>query len=97
MYKTFNNVFFIPLGTRSELFKQYEGLCKRIIFLNNAKEDLSIKKNILEKERARCSNRSKFHNGGKIYFLSIYTTNTHFLRFLEFKIINACASIPFEI
>lgn len=44
-------------GTRNELFTQYEGLCKRIVYLSNAKEDLAIKKTVLEKERIRCQNR----------------------------------------
>uniref|UniRef100_A0A7M5XEW6 Peptidase M12B domain-containing protein n=2 Tax=Clytia hemisphaerica TaxID=252671 RepID=A0A7M5XEW6_9CNID len=45
-------------GTRSELFDKYEGLCKRIVYISSSKEDLSIKKTILEKERIRCDNRS---------------------------------------
>ena len=47
-------------GTRSDLFTHYEGLAKRYIILNNVKEDLTIKKNILEKENVRCGNRCKF-------------------------------------
>ena len=56
------HILLLLIGTRNELFTQYEGLCKRIIYLNNAKEDLTIKKEILERERARCENRSKFHS-----------------------------------
>ncbi|XP_066919223.1 SCO-spondin-like [Clytia hemisphaerica] len=46
-------------GRRDELFDHYEGICKRKIIVRQVYEDLKIKKNILEKEKMRCANRSK--------------------------------------
>ena len=50
-----------PVGgdTKRVLFEHYEGLCKRMVFMKNAYEDLKIKKKILAQEILRCNQRSK--------------------------------------
>ena len=49
-------------GRRGALFDHYEALCKRKVIVRQVHEDLKIKKNILEKERNRCADRSKCCN-----------------------------------
>ena len=44
---------------RSDIFDHYMALCERKVILTNVKNDLSIKKTILEKENQRCRDRSK--------------------------------------
>jgi len=46
-------------GIRAELFDKYEELCKRYIIMKNVLSDLDIKKNVLQQEKDRCSNRCK--------------------------------------
>ena len=48
------------IENRNEMFVHYESLCKRTIIMRNALTDLKIKVDILEKEKQRCQNRSKF-------------------------------------
>uniref|UniRef100_A0A7M5WZ68 Uncharacterized protein n=2 Tax=Clytia hemisphaerica TaxID=252671 RepID=A0A7M5WZ68_9CNID len=45
-------------GRRGELYDHYEALCKRKVIVRQVHEDLKIKKNILEKEKKRCADRS---------------------------------------
>ena len=47
-------------GRRGDLYDHYEALCKRKVIVRQVYEDLKIKKNILEKEKKRCADRSKF-------------------------------------
>ena len=47
---------------RNEMFDHYEGLCKRIVIMNNVLTDLKIKVDILEKEKQRCQDRSKWES-----------------------------------
>jgi len=57
---------------RNELFDYYEALCERAVVMGNVRQDLAIKKTILEKEKERCIQRSKFTLlKGKI-FLKIF-------------------------
>uniref|UniRef100_A0A7M5X729 Cadherin domain-containing protein n=2 Tax=Clytia hemisphaerica TaxID=252671 RepID=A0A7M5X729_9CNID len=45
-------------GVRSDIFDHYMSLCERKVILTNVKNDLVIKKTILEKENQRCRSRS---------------------------------------
>ena len=48
-------------GVRSQLFDHYEALDKRNVILKNVLSDLKIKMYVLEKEKQRCQDRSKYN------------------------------------
>lgn len=64
------------------IYDHYEGLCRRMIIIDNVCNDLEIKKNIFEKELKRCKERSKFCLSVTIESRGAVHVAHHFVKYL---------------